>query len=219
MALRRVVERASTLAAMTPRRLGRRAVAVALFVLLVASTPPAVLGHAELATVSPADTSTVQGSPDEIVMTFTQNLDPAKSSIRLVDAVGKVIVEGSTVAAGRPRELDLVVPVPLAPGVYTIRWTSFSTEDGEQARGTTTFTVAAAPTPSPTPLPTPSAAAPSVSPSVAPSLAPTVAPSPSPPPTAPAASTGDALVPIVFALLVLAGLGLWLLRGRSRARR
>ena len=204
---------------MTSRRLGRRAVAVALFALLVASVPPAVLGHAELATVTPADTSTVQGSPDEIVLTFTQNLDPAKSVIRVVNAAGAVVAEGGMVPSGGPRELDLALATPLAAGTYTIRWTSFSTEDSEQARGTTTFTVAAPATPSPTPVPTPSAAPASVTPSVAPSVAPTVAPSPSSPPTVPVGSTSDALIPIVVALIVLAGLGLWLLRGRSRARR
>ena len=139
--------------------------------------PSAALGHAELDTVTPADKSTVQGSPDEIVMTFVQNLDPAKSSIVVVGASGGVVAQGGTVPAGKPREMDLPLATPLAPGGYTIRWTTTSTEDGETARGTTTFTVTAAPTPSPAPSVVPSAA-PSIAPATTPSAVPTVAPSP-----------------------------------------
>ena len=180
--------------------------------------PDAILAHAALDTVTPADQSTVAGSPAGIVMTFVENLDPARSSIRVVDAAGTVVAEGGTVPGGNPREMDLALATSLAAGVYTIRWTTFSTEDNEQARGTTTFTVAAASTPSPSPTPSVATAAPSVAPSVAPSIPPAGSASPSAPPTAPAASTSDAVIPIVAALLVLAGLGVWLLRGRSRGR-
>lgn len=176
--------------------------------------PSAALAHAELATVTPADKSTVQGSPDQIVMTFVQNLDPTKSSIRIVDTSGTVVAQGGTVPAGKPREMDLVLPAPLAIGTYTIRWTTISTEDGETARGTTTFTVADR-LKSPG-SPAPASAAPSVAvPSAAPSVAPTVVPSAAP--TTPATSTTDAVIPVVVVLVVLAGLGLWLLRGRRRA--
>ena len=192
---------------------------MALAVLSVLLAAPATaLGHAELDTVSPADKSTVEGSPTEIVTTFTQDLDPAKSSIRVVDAAGKVVVQGGTVAAGSPREMVLALATPLPPGAYQIRWISFSSEDDERDSGTTTFTVTAAPTPSPTTAPSASIA-PSEPASVAPSIAPSVVPAPSAPPTTPAASTSDALIPIVAVLVVIAALGLWLLRGRSRASR
>jgi methionine-rich copper-binding protein CopC len=203
-------------------RAARRTFRLALLggVLATLLLPTAALAHAELDTVTPADKSTVEGSPTEIVMTFVQDLDPAKSSIRVVDASGSLVVQGGDVPAGKPREMDLAIATPLMPGAYTIRWTTTSTEDGETARGTTTFTVtAAAPSPTPTPSPTPAPSASSAAPSVVPSIAPSVAPLPSAAPTTPASSSGDAIVPIVAALLVLAGLGLWLLRGRSRAGR
>jgi methionine-rich copper-binding protein CopC len=196
-------------------RVGFAVVAGLVTALLIAAT--VAFGHAELATVTPADKSTVQGSPTEIVMTFVQNLDPAKSSIVVVDSANKVVVKGGTVPAGQKREMDLAITTPLAPGTYTIRWTTFSTEDGETARGTTTFTVTAPP-PSAAPSAAPSASA--VAPSAAPSAAPSVAASapPSTPPTTPATSTSDAVIPVVVALIVLAGLGMWLLRSRARAR-
>ena len=183
--------------------------------------PTAALADAELDTATPADKSTVQGSPTEIVMTFTQHLDPAKSSIRLVDAGGTVIAEGSTVDADRT-PMRLASASPLAAGVYTTRWTSFSADDAEQDRGTTTFTVVAAPSAAPSSAPSvgpsvgPSAAASIAAPSIVTSVAPSAAPSPAP--TTPAASTGDVVIPVAVALIVLVGLGLWLLRGRGRGR-
>ena len=199
---------------MTSRRPARLVAAVAFVTLLVLAAPAAVLGHAELDEVSPADKSTVAGAPAEIVMTFTQDLDPARSNIRLVNAANTVVADASTVDA--PRTMRLPVPTDLPPGVYTARWVSFSSEDNEQDRGTTTFTITAA-TPPPTVAPTaPPSVAPSVSPTLAPSVPPSVAPSPSAPPTSPTTSTTDALLPIVVVVPAVLGLGLWLLRGRAR---
>ena len=190
-------------------RVGFALVAGLVTALLTVAT--VALGHAELATVSPADKSTIQGPPEEISMTFTQNLDPKKSSIVVVDSAKKVVVQGGIVS-GNPREMYLPLPGPLPVGTYEIRWTTFSTEDQEQDRGTTTFTVAAAPSVAPSA----SAVAPSTSPSAAPSVA--VSAAPSSPLTSPATSTNDAVIPIVVALIVLAALGTWLLRSRARAR-
>jgi len=185
--------------------------------LLTAAT---ALGHAELDTATPKDKSTVQTPPTEIVMTFTEPVVPSKSSIKLVDASGKVIADGSTVDAGDAKTMRLAITGDLTPATYTVRWTTASALDGDLDHGTTTFTVAAAPSVAPSPSSSPSAASatPSAPASVAP---PSVAPSPTPssPPTSPTTSTSDAVIPVVIALIVLAALGLWLLRGRSRASR
>ena len=125
----------------------------------------------------------------------------------------------------------------LAPGDYLIKWTSASAEDGDIARGQLTFTVAEAPAsveptasassgPEPSTEPTASAAAGTPTPTDAASLAPTpvasaapspVAPTPAPSaaPTEPASSTSDVLLPIVVGLLLVAGIGAFVLR-RSR---
>ena len=184
--------------------------------LLLVLAPSAVLAHAELDTISPADKSSGP-SPTEIVGTFVQNLDPSKSSFALVDSTGTVVAKGGQVASDDVRKMTLILTGPLAPGAYEIRWTTVSTEDGELARGTTTFTVVAA---SPSPSVAPSApASQSAAPSEAasPSAAPVASPSPSPSggggtPT----SASDAVIPVIAALVILAALGLWLLRSRSR---
>lgn len=178
------------------------------------SIAPAVLAHAELATITPADKSTVP-APTTIVATFTQNLDPTKSSLTVVDAAGNVVAQGGTVGADK-RTLTLPLTAALAPGEYTIRWASWSAEDNEGDRNTTTFTVSSgAPSPSAAPsvAVSPSAEA---SASVAPSVETTASPSPTGGSGTPASSTSDAVIPIVVVLVVLALLGLWLLRGRSR---
>jgi copper resistance protein C len=178
--------------------------------------PAIAVAHAELATVTPADKATVEGSPTEIVMTFTEALKPANSSIKLVDASNAVVAEGSTVDADTPTTMRLALADDLAPGTYTVRWISASAQDGDLDKGTTTFTVVALPSAAPSAAPSEVASA---SPSAAPSVVTSVAPSagPSPAPTVPATSTSDAVIPIVVALIVLAALGAWLLRGRGRS--
>ena len=178
--------------------------------------PSLASAHAALETISPADKSSGP-APTEIVGTFAENLDPSKSSFTLLNASGTVVAQGGAVVSDDVRKMTLTLTTTLAPGDYTIRWTTFSTEDKEIARGTTTFTVIAV-----NPTPPPASVSPSVGPtegaSLTPSLAPSVVPSatPSAPASAPAASTSDGLIPIVVVVAVLVALGLWLLRGRSR---
>jgi methionine-rich copper-binding protein CopC len=186
--------------------------AVTLVALLI---PSGALAHAELDTITPANGSTVGVAPTEIVATFTEDLDPGKSSIVVLNAGGAQIASGGTVAADDKKKMTLALPA-LDPGTYQVRWTSTSAQDGDIDRGTTGFTYTSAPSPSPTPsaaasaTPEPSAAAPS------PTSGPTVAPSPSADTTPTSSSTSDLLIPIVVAVILIAGLGYWLLRGRSR---
>jgi methionine-rich copper-binding protein CopC len=201
---------------MIPHRLRRSLTALAGASLLLILLPVAVVAHAELDTISPADKSSGP-PPQQIVGTFIQNLDPAKSNFRVVNPANGVVAEGGEVDSNNPRRMTLSLS-PLAPGVYTIRWTTVSTEDGELDRGETTFTVvAASASPSATPVPSASAAL-SASPSAAPASAlPSLAPSPSPSGgSGTTTSSTDALIPIVAVLVILALLGLWLRRGRGR---
>lgn len=200
-----------------PNRHPRLRAALAAAVLLL-SLAPVALAHAALDTASPADKSTVTGSPPELVFTFTETLDPAKSSLKLVNGAGTIVAEDSTVDPADAKKMHLVVPTQ-PPGTYTVRWTTGSAEDGDIAHGTTTFTIVAA-SPSPSVAPSEAASA-SVEPSPAASPSASATPaSPSPSPSGgtgtPTTSTSDAVIPVIGALLVLAALGLWLLRSRSR---
>ena len=189
--------------------------AVAFIVALAA--PAAVLGHAELDTMTPANGSTVTTAPTEIVATFTEPLDPSKSSIVVLNASGAQIASGGQVDAADAKKMTLALP-PLEAGTYQVRWTSASALDGDLDRGTTGFTYAPAPTPSASPSAAASATpAASVAATPSPSVAASVAPSPSGSGQPASTSTSDLLIPIVVAVILVAGLGYWLLRGRSRS--
>ena len=100
---------------MTPHRLRRSLAALtgaSLFLLLL---PVAALAHAELDTISPADKSSGP-APQQIVGTFVQNLDPAKSNFKIVNASGTVVAEGGEVDSTNPRRMTLTLS-PLAAGV------------------------------------------------------------------------------------------------------
>lgn len=191
------------------------AVVAALF-LLVAMAPVA-MAHSELDTSIPAADAEVQGSPPELITTWTQDLDPSRSSLEVRDSTGARVAMGGELGDG-PRELRLALP-DLAPGTYEVRWTSFSAEDGELARRTFEFTVVASATPSPTP-----SSSPTPPPSVPPSAAPTSAPTPSPTapptptpsaaPTEPVDSSGDVLLPILAAAVFVGVLAVWMRRRR-----
>ena len=220
-----------------------RSVLFAVAILLIAAQ--VVFAHADLVEATPGPDDTITSVPDVLIATFTQDLDGSRSSIELRDAAGKVLASGEKTPS-TPREMRLILP-DLAPGTYTVRWTSFSAEDSELYRGSYKFSVKAAPTPPPTPTPTPpptpsptpppppsvrpSATAPAATQTPAPTPLPTVTPTASLPPTpastpTPAASPApdpqataggaDTLVPILAALVVVGGLGLWTMRRRAR---
>ena len=176
---------------------------------LLLLSPQAALGHAELDTATPGPGDEVVGSPAEIVATFTQDLDMSRTTMEVRDASGATVAEGPERGDG-PRTLRLALPV-LAPGLYEVRWTSFSAEDSELERGRYSFTVL--PAPSPTPAPT---GVPTIAATPAASIA---APSPGATPVATAAPTPSdggvgALLPIGIAAVVLIAIGAWLLRRR-----
>lgn len=192
--------------------------AVAAAIVLSLLVAPAALGHAELVSASPGPDETVEMSPAELVTRFSQDLDPSRTRLEVRSAGGERVANGGEPGATK-RQFLLRLP-DLAPGDYEVRWTSFSSEDGELARGSYTFTVGGAPTPSPTPAasPTPSA---SSEPSPTPGPTSTTAtppaspiPSPSAAPTDPSSDAESVVIPIAAALLVVVILGGWLLRGR-----
>jgi methionine-rich copper-binding protein CopC len=172
--------------------------------------PGVALGHAALDTATPGPGDEVVGSPEEIVATFTQDLDMSRTAMTVRDASDTIVADGPVLGDG-PRELRLALP-ELAPGEYEVRWTSFSAEDSELERGTYSFTVLAAP--SPTLAPTPAA---TDDPTTAPATAAPATLGPTPVASAAPASPDDgvaALLPIGIGAVVLIALGAWLMRRR-----
>ena len=203
---------------MTPRSGGRGARAagfVAAVLLAALALPLVVLAHAELESASPPDGAVLDTPPTEIVLTFTEALDPVKSHMELIGPVGSQVAAGGVDPDNeKAMRID---PPELAPGTYEIRSTAVAAHDGALKREQLTFRIEA-PSPSPTATPVPSAsAAPSASPSASASASPSAAPSPAPSAGGDTtASGGDVIVPILAALAVVVLLGVFLVRGRSR---
>lgn len=193
------------------RTLPRAATVAALFLILL---PGPAFAHAAFVSGTPGPGDDVSGSLAELVIEFSQDLDPSRTSLEIRDASGASVARGGELGVG-PREFRLAVP-QLVPGKYEVRWTSFSAEDGELARGSYAFTVVAA-----------ASLSPSLSPSPTPSLSPSLSPTPVRAPSAPSPTAGPSvddtsttddgavLIPVVVALLIVGGIGFWLVRRRA----
>ena len=90
--------------------------ATTLFV-LIAST--AARAHAFLEHAEPRVGSTVATAPREVVLSFTQNLEPAFSSVEVSDANGARVDQGKARIGANTMRVGLK---RLAPGTYHVRW-------------------------------------------------------------------------------------------------
>ncbi len=114
-------------------------------VLFVAYMAPVASGHAGLLSSNPVAGSTLGAAPNEIVLSLSERVVPALSSITVVGE------RGTAYQAGRPEPapgdpLNLVVPLhPLGRGVYTVRWRVDSAVDGHVTTGIYQFGVQVSP--------------------------------------------------------------------------
>ncbi|KRB55058.1 hypothetical protein ASE04_04860 [Rhizobium sp. Root708] len=73
-----------------------------------------------------------------LTLSFTSTVDVERTQVRIFGPNGEVAVG----KAQRSREGELVIPIAAAlePGIYTVRFTAYSTE-GQSLQGTSTVTV------------------------------------------------------------------------------
>lgn len=108
-------------------------------VALVAATAGSgrVSAHAELLSVEPADGATVESSPDEVVLTFSERVSLAGGSARVLSDDGETV-------SGDPAVVDTTVRIPiegaLAVGTYTVSYQLISA-DSHRVGGATIFNV------------------------------------------------------------------------------
>jgi copper resistance protein C len=186
-----------------------RAAAVA-GVLLVLGTLP-VYAHSELEESDPADGATIS-TPYTLTATFSEEFDPERSFIRIIDSNGMRVAEGG-MSSDEP--LMMLVELPaLGSGSYTARWQTVTPDDNGIERGEFTFTVAALATSTPTAPARAGTSEPPVSP-FSPTAGPTPLPTPTPPAEGQAAASGnDVLIALALAAVVLLGLGAYLFMRR-----
>jgi hypothetical protein len=102
------------------------------FMVSTAAHAHAFLDHAE-----PRVGSTVSAAPKEVALFFSQNLEPAFSTIEVSDA------SGARVDQGKPKVSATTMRVgvkPLPPGTYRVRWQVLSV-DTHTTEGSFTFQV------------------------------------------------------------------------------
>jgi len=109
------------------------------FATLVLATLPA-FAHAVPKAMTPAPDSTVS-APTEISMTFSEELEPKFSVIKLVDSTGAVVSKEAAVLDPKDaKHLTLHLPKGIPAGVYTVQWTSSAT-DGHKLSRSYNFTI------------------------------------------------------------------------------
>jgi methionine-rich copper-binding protein CopC len=123
----------------------RRLSAIALLCVLAAPCTP-VHAHALLAKSEPARKATLARSPSDVRLWFNERLEPAFSSLRVLDAAGKPVTgEHAEVTADNPKRMTLALP-PLPPGTYSVHYQVLSV-DGHTVKASFEFTVKEPPAP------------------------------------------------------------------------
>jgi methionine-rich copper-binding protein CopC len=102
-----------------------RMLTFAISAVLTVTAGTAARAHAFLDHAEPRVGSTVPTAPREVVLSYTQNLEPAFSSIEVSDAngarvdLGKPSINASTMRVGLKK---------LPPGTYRVRWQVLSVD-------------------------------------------------------------------------------------------
>jgi methionine-rich copper-binding protein CopC len=103
-------------------------------------TAPLAAAHVAVKQTIPAADAMLAAAPPEILLTFTEKIEPAFSSVTLKDARGVAVgAVKSRIDASDPATLRLVAPV-LAPGMYGVQWIAVG-RDGHRRSGDFKFTV------------------------------------------------------------------------------
>jgi copper resistance protein C len=117
-----------------------KARSVALALLVCALSVSAAAAHAVLQRAEPRVESKLKRPPEEVRLYFTERLEPAYSSLRVLDASGlQVDHRDSRVDRANPVLLRATLP-PLPPGSYTVRWRVLSI-DADVTEGNFTFRI------------------------------------------------------------------------------
>jgi copper resistance protein C len=100
---------------------------------------PAAQAHAFLDHASPLVGSTVPAAPHEVTLSFTQNLEPAFSTVAVTDGSGARVDQGKPSISANTMRIGLKA---LGSGTYKVRWHALSV-DTHTTEGSFTFHVGA----------------------------------------------------------------------------
>lgn len=95
--------------------------------------------HAFLASAAPAVGSTVSPAPAEVAIHFTEEVEPAFSTIAVTDGAGHAVTSGAPHTEANAAILAVALR-PLPPGTYAVEWHATSV-DTHRTQGRFRFTV------------------------------------------------------------------------------
>ena len=98
---------------------------LSLLFLFIAAASSGAQAHAFLDHASPLVGSTVQSAPHEVVLTFTQNLEPAFSTVEVTDAKGARVDQGKASVSGNTMRIGLK---SIGAGTYKVKWHALSVD-------------------------------------------------------------------------------------------
>lgn len=101
----------------------------------------AAFAHAFLDHANPAVGSTVHGSPPELRLWYTQELEPAFSTVKVIDQSGAEVDKADPQVDPSDKTILKVSLKPLPPGTYQVVWRVLSV-DTHVTDGNFKFTVA-----------------------------------------------------------------------------
>ena len=116
------------------------AVSVALLLGLAFSAREAH-AHAVPVTMDPAPNARLAAAPREVVVRFSERVEPRPSALEVLDARGQRVDRGdATVDVADPWRYRVALP-SLPPGAYTVSWRVLSADDGHVTHGAHVFAV------------------------------------------------------------------------------
>lgn len=108
-------------------------------------------GHAAPVAIEPAENAVLAEAPHEVVIRFSERVDPQASTLEVLDAHGQRVDHGgATVDPADPWRYHVGVH-GLTDGVYTVTWRVMSADDGHVTHGAHVFAVGTGSVPSPAP--------------------------------------------------------------------
>ena len=127
------------------KRYGTAILLVCVLTMLVVGV---VEAHANLARSTPAAGDVLATAPAEIVMEFTENLDPSFTKAQLINCQNQVVNPGpGQIDPAKPKVWHLTIGA-LPKDSYTVIWRARSATDGHITNGNIPFGIGVAPTPS-----------------------------------------------------------------------
>lgn len=116
----------------------RQRYALLVMLCLLFALPGVAWGHAHPEQMTPAPNATLEQAPQQVTIHFTEELEPAFSTLKVTDAQGRSVNQGhSRVDSDKPKMM--VAPLQsLEPGTYTVHWHVVA-RDGHTTEGEYTF--------------------------------------------------------------------------------